>query len=369
MRAIARTTLLSVGLALVGCLAGAVLLAVGKVPTPTWLGGGSGVEAEVEAPARREGAPLGIVAAQRAGSTGYLLIDDFSGDSLWTDLWCPRYYWPGDEFGLDDRGEVNLPDQVSVHDSMLDIHAHRQTTVNPNDPDDRGEDRPFRSGVVTTGMTEAEGGPARLSWQYGLIEVRAKFPAGLGYEYGYWVPTQSKMWPAIWMLAADGTVNDLDSPEIDLIDVFGDSTYVQFSIQNGQITPGAYGGPWQRERIDSPGSVLRYSGAEGWDAEGGPFPVFPPRVEYGGEWHTWGLNWTPDKVEFLVDGVVHGTDVTRVPEKPYYLLINLAVGHREGFWPPGDETPDDEHLYVDWVRLTPNEHTAIWENGVRTYGD
>ena len=40
-----------------------------------------------------------------------------------------------------------------------------------------------------------------------------------------------------------------------------------------------------------------------------------------------------------------------------------------GLLAPGDETPDDEHLYVDWVRLTPNEHTGVWETGVQTYGD
>lgn len=348
----------------------AVVLGAGRpAPAPAQAAcvGPPTATAEATSAPPRVNQPLGIVSAQAARTTDYLVVDDFDGSALRTGLWCPRYYWRGVEFGLDGRGEVNLPEQVSVHDSMLDLHAQRGETDNPNHPGQSAEVRPFRSGVVTTGMTQVEDGPARLSWQYGLLEVRATIPAGRGAQYGFWTSEQSKMWPAIWMLAADGTVNDTTSPEIDLIDVFGDSTYVQFSLQDGQLVPGDYGGPWKQERVDRPGSVLRYSGAEEWDPTNGSSPV-PPRVEYGGEWHTWGLRWTPSTVEFLVDGVVHGTDTTRVPHQPYYLLINLAVGSRDGFWPPGDETPDDAHLLVDWVRLTPDPDTRIWENGVLTYG-
>lgn len=343
------------GLLLAACLV-AVLVQAGRNPAPA------------AAACEPVGTSSGPSPTLVPGPGGAIVLDDFDGTSLRTDLWCPMYYWDGVEYGLDDRGEINLAEQVSVQESMLDIHAQRATTPDPNRLGDRGADRPYRSGVVTTGMTQDAGGAARLSWQYGLLEVRAKIPVGRGYQDGYWTPEQSKMWPAIWMLAADGTVNDTSSPEIDLIDVFGDSTYVQFSLQNGRLTPGAYGGAWKPERVDSPEPVLRYSGAEHWDPIDGPFPVWPPRVEYGGAWHTWGLSWTPDRVEFLVDGVVHGTDTTNVPAKPYYLLLNLAVGHRDGFWPPGDETPDDEHLYVDWVRLTPHADTRIWRNGVLAYG-
>lgn len=288
------------------------------------------------------------------------LIDDFTGTTLDTNTWCTRYYWPGTEYGLGERGEIVLAEQVSLHDGTLDIWAHRQQTTNPGNTADV---RPYRSGVITTGMTQQEGKPARLSWQYGLLEVRAKFPKGLGYEKGYWTAAQSKMWPAIWVLAADGKVNDTDSPEIDMLDLFGDSTFGQFAHSGGRIVPGPYGGQWKPDRISNPGGLLRYNGAEHWDSTWSG-PPWPPRVELGDDWHTFGLNWVPGRIEFLLDGVVHGTNTTNVPAKPYYLLVNLAVGHRSGFWPPGAETPDDAHFLVDWVRLTRYPETKVYRRGV-----
>ncbi len=293
-------------------------------------------------------------------SGGTIVVDDFNGSTLDTSVWTPYYYWPGTEYGLDDRGDTDLPEQVTTHDGFLDIWAHRQATADPTNPADI---RPYRSGVVTTGMTQREGKPARWSFKYGLIEFRAKVPVGRGYQYGYWTSSQSKMWPAIWLLAANGKVNDTTEPEIDMLDMFGDSTYGQFSVQNGTIIPGPYGGEWSSERINNPGSTLRYNGAEHWDSSWSG-PPWPTRVELGGEWHTWALNWTPTKIEFLFDGKVHGTVTDRVPQTAYYLLVNMAVGHQSGFWPIGSETPDDAHLLFDWVRLTPNTSTVIYRNGV-----
>ena len=72
----------------------------------------------------------------------------------------------------------------------------------------------------------------------------------------------------------------------------------------------------------------------------------------------YGINWSPDSIEFLVDDHVYQT-VTR-PEaetkgawefdKPFYLLLNLAVG---GQWPgpPTAATTWPQRMVVDYVRV------------------
>lgn len=69
------------------------------------------------------------------------------------------------------------------------------------------------------------------------------------------------------------------------------------------------------------------------------------------EWHVYGLEWTPDKFEYYLDNVKVGEQTItgiRAFQKPYYIILNMAVGAAGG-------TPDDDatmmDLYVDYVRV------------------
>lgn len=281
--------------------------------------------------------------------TQQIVLDDFTATTLDTNTWVTAYpWWPYDHLGQ--RYEVNRADQVSLHDSYLDIYAKRQTTTSAYDASLRPawpvgqypDGFPFRSGVISTGFIEngsdnIQG--ARWAFQYGLLEIRAYFPVQPGPP---WSPDTngSKIWPAFWLLKDQSPAGGgSDKPEIDIIDMFGSTKFVQYSLEGG--------------------TTGRFDGSDWGD--------YSSHAEYGGAWHTWALDWTADTIKFLVDGVVHGQYTGPVvPDAPYFLMINTAVGHEGSdaggrFGPPElPGTPDDHHLLVDWVKLTKYPSTKVY---------
>jgi beta-glucanase (GH16 family) len=82
------------------------------------------------------------------------------------------------------------------------------------------------------------------------------------------------------------------------------------------------------------------------------------RVSLAAGFHVYGVQWSPTKIVFTLDGVPY---VTRTPadlnstqswvfNKPFYLLLNVAVG---GTWPgsPNASSQFPATMLVDWVRV------------------
>ena len=169
---------------------------------------------------------------------------------------------------------------------------------------------------------------ARLSTEtlkvtkYGSIRVRAK------------LPTASGAWPAIWALGDDhSTVGWPRSGEIDIAEVIGRQPTVVHGTLHG---PKADGKPYDLTAQRSTGSNLASS------------------------FHVFGTDWSPTSVSFSIDGHVYSrmtkAQVTRqgpdawVFDKPFYFLLNLAVG---GNWPGSPSTPTafPQRMLVDYVRV------------------
>ncbi|MGL4336691.1 MAG: glycoside hydrolase family 16 protein [Turicibacter sp.] len=159
----------------------------------------------------------------------------------------------------------------------------------------------------------------RESWCYGKFEIRAKMPKGKG------------MWPAIWMLP--DTINEGQEKwprcgEIDIMENVGKvPDVVHFSlhsehhnhIQNTQFT-----------------SVIKVP-------------------ELSEKFFTYGLVWTEDKIEFYLDdelqySVLKEDHAKGWPfNKPFYLILNLAVG---GNWGGAiDDSIFPQTLEVEYVRV------------------
>ena len=74
--------------------------------------------------------------------------------------------------------------------------------------------------------------------------------------------------------------------------------------------------------------------------------------------HVFGVEWSPSSITFTFDGVPYSTRTPAslspgqqwVFNKPYFLLLNLAVG---GEWPgaPRASTTFPATMLVDWVRV------------------
>jgi beta-glucanase (GH16 family) len=80
--------------------------------------------------------------------------------------------------------------------------------------------------------------------------------------------------------------------------------------------------------------------------------------EFSDDFHTFAIEWTPDKIVWLVDGEPYSSltsdDIPAGSEwvynQPFFIILNLAVG---GNWPgaPDETTTFPQTLMVDYVRV------------------
>ncbi|MFI9834169.1 ricin-type beta-trefoil lectin domain protein [Streptomyces sp. NPDC051913] len=158
----------------------------------------------------------------------------------------------------------------------------------------------------------------KFTAQYGHVEARMKIPRGQG------------MWPAFWMLGTP--VNWPDSGEIDVMENVG----FEPSTVHGTIHGPGYSG--------SGGIGAGYS--------------LPGGQAFADAFHTFAVDWAPDSITWSVDGTVYQRRTpadlggrTWVFNKPFFLILNLAVG---GYWPgdPDGSTAFPQQLVVDHVSVT-----------------
>ncbi|HBF81923.1 MAG TPA: hydrolase [Streptomyces sp.] len=161
----------------------------------------------------------------------------------------------------------------------------------------------------------------RFTQTYGHVEARMKVPRGQG------------MWPAFWMLGAD--IGDVGWPNSGEIDV----------MENVGFEPDTVHGT-----LHGPG----YSGSGGIGAG----YTLPGGAAFADDFHTFAVDWAPDSITWSVDGTVYQQRTpadlngnTWVFDKPFFLILNLAVG---GYWPgdPDGGTTFPQELVVDYVRVT-----------------
>jgi len=158
----------------------------------------------------------------------------------------------------------------------------------------------------------------RFEQKYGRFETRIKLPWGQG------------IWPAFWMLGADIAYNPWPGAgEIDIM---------EFRGQDPSTILGTVHGPG-------------YAGAE---SIGKSYTLENDRFDT--DFHVFGIEWGPDYVNFYVDDVLYNqitpADVTGtwVFNKPFYLLINLAVGG-SFVGAPNSDTVFPQTMVIDYVRV------------------
>lgn len=156
---------------------------------------------------------------------------------------------------------------------------------------------------------------------YGHVEARIKVPRGQG------------MWPAFWMLGSD--IGSAGWPNCGEIDVMENVGYEPSTVHG---------------TIHGPG----YSGSGGIGAG----YTLPNGQKFADGFHTFAVDWSPNKITWSVDGNVYQTRTPAdlngnrwVFDHSFYLILNLAVG---GYWPgdPDGSTTFPQQLVVDYVKVT-----------------
>jgi beta-glucanase (GH16 family) len=210
---------------------------------------------------------------------------------------------------------TDRPENVKVENGVLVITAKEEAFQGSN----------YTSGrIITRGLFDK---------QYGRFEARIKLPYGKGY------------WPAFWMLGVpetiivDGEEVEEEWPligEIDIMEYLGDEPTTAFGTIHG---PG-------------------YSGAGSISKE---WVLENDRYDTG--FHIFGVEWSPNRINFYVDDVLYqsltpedvdeetdGEGVWVFNDRPFYMILNVAVG---GNLPgnPNAETVFPQSMIVDYVRV------------------
>ncbi|MEZ4902736.1 MAG: glycoside hydrolase family 16 protein [Spirosomataceae bacterium] len=159
-------------------------------------------------------------------------------------------------------------------------------------------------------------------WLYGRIIVRAKIPQGLG------------TWPAIWMLATEqtyGTAYWPDNGEIDIMEHVG----------------------FDPNRVHGNIHTKAYNHSIGTN-KGNNVMVLTAISDF----HDYIVEWTPAFIKILVDDNTYFTfqkdsnEWQKWPfDKPFFLLLNIAVGGNWGGQKGIDNNIFPQRMEVDYVRV------------------
>jgi beta-glucanase (GH16 family) len=195
------------------------------------------------------------------------------------------------------------PENARVENGLLIIEARKET---------------FQNRSYTSAKLRTKG---KVEWKHGRFEIRAKLPAGRG------------TWPAIWMLAGTEPFVWPDDGEIDIMEHVGFDP----GMVHGTVHTQAY----NHVKKTQQGAQINVSDAS---------TVF----------HTYGIDWTSAKIDFLVDGKIfftfdkesYGKRYEQWPfDQSFYLILNLAVGGNWGGQKGVDEAIWPQRMEVDWVRV------------------
>ncbi|WP_295180098.1 glycoside hydrolase family 16 protein [uncultured Christiangramia sp.] len=225
--------------------------------------------------------------------------EDFNSDTLNMEIWN---YEEGDGcpnlcgWGNNEKQIYNR-DYVALEDGKLVITAEKK-------------DDTYYSGKINS--------KDNVEFTYGVIEVKAKLATGKG------------LWPAIWMLGADiSEVGWPASGEIDILEYIGKEPGIVFTSLH---TPASHGNTINTKKTKV------------------------ANIEEG--YHTYKAVWTPDYIEFFVDGdqlyrfTPENYNEEEYPfKKDFYFLINMAVGGNLG-GAEIDESALPDKFYVDHIKVT-----------------
>ncbi|MDJ0959802.1 MAG: carbohydrate binding domain-containing protein [Acidimicrobiia bacterium] len=198
------------------------------------------------------------------------------------------------------------------------------------------------NGNLVITLTEADGsqecyyGPCEFESARLLTQNRAEFAYGR-IESRLQVPTGGDgLWPAFWSLGTDITYNPWPAA--------GEIDFMEYVSRIPNEIFGTIHGP----------------GYNGGGSFGGIYD-FGERVDL--EYHTFVTEWEPNLITWYVDGIqYHQAEPADVPgpwvfEKPFFLLLNFAIGGNFGGAIDPANTYPQEYL-VDYVRVYQGPDTA-----------
>ncbi len=185
-------------------------------------------------------------------------------------------------------------DNVVVAGGLLKITAKKET---------------YMGSAYTSARLLSKG---KYSFKYGRIEVRAKFPTGVG------------TWPAVWMLGDN--INTVSWPACGETDI---------AEHLGRDLNKIYG-------------TLHYPGRSGGNADGNTIIIPDATMAF----HTYSVEWSATAIKIYVDSQLYHTvaNSAGLPfNQNFFILLNMAMGGN--FGGAVDPAFNSATLEIDYVRV------------------
>ena len=215
------------------------------------------------------------------------------------------------------NGEVqhytNRIENSSVNNDFLDITAIKENFT------DQGQTKQYTSARLNS----------KFAFTYGRVDVRAKLPFGDG------------TWPAIWTLGKninedggywDSQYGTVGWPACGELDIMEHGLHPTNQVSVAIHTPSSYG------------STVNTS--------------IQTLADVANNFHVYSMNWSPDQITFLIDGVgfyTYNPAVKNDDTWPFYLeqylLLNIAMGGNGGAI---DSNFSQSSMVIDYVRVYQN---------------
>ena len=215
------------------------------------------------------------------------------------------------------NGEVqhytNRIENSSVKNGFLDITAIKENFT------DQGQTKQYTSARLNS----------KFAFTYGRVDVRAKLPFGDG------------TWPAIWTLGKninedggywDNQYGTVGWPACGELDIMEHGLHPTNQVSVAIHTPSSYGAT-----VNTSIQTL---------------------ADVANNFHVYSMNWSPDQITFLIDGVgfyTYNPAVKNDDTWPFYLeqylLLNIAMGGNGGAI---DSNFSQSSMVIDYVRVYQN---------------
>ncbi|WP_298759326.1 family 16 glycosylhydrolase [uncultured Psychroserpens sp.] len=249
--------------------------------------------------------------------TDLVWFDEFDvNGALDSNKWFHQTQLPagGNWFNGEEQHYTNRLENSFVDNGFLNIVAIKENFT------DQGETKAYTSARLNS----------KFAFTYGRIDVRARLPFGEG------------TWPAIWTLGKN--INEAGAywetqgfgttswPNCGEIDVMEHGLHSTNEVSTAIHTPSSFG-----NTVNTATQML---------------------ADVANDFHVYSMNWSPNQITFLIDGVGFYTynpavkDASTWPfDDDQYLLLNIAMGGISGMIDPNFT---QSSMVIDYVRVYQN---------------
>lgn len=220
--------------------------------------------------------------------------DEFADANLNTEKWITHYYWGkallNEGYALaSDKHFLTAGKNLQIKNSVLSILTKKEAAEGKAWDAKIGfypREFAYTSGIISTGDSFRQA--------YGRFEAKLKINSTEPVSNAFWLASEKII------------------PQIDIVK----------TDDQGKLVFANHWGPQMQS------SIAKLS-----------------KPKFKSDWYIFGINWTPNSIQWTINGVTVREETTGVPKEKMYLVLN------SGLYVDGNDTKLPAAFEIDWVRV------------------